>query len=205
MQKSPILCKKGVVMGILSWILGKKEENFNVSISKNHLQALVNSLESRFLSIENRIAKVEGSYGVAIRELKREITDLEEENIELNKQVQESGDLESKRQKLMALAPQVLATSDFTDAQKAAVQQFLANPANIQQVDALLEQYFPDMPITTEGLIALLPVLKSALSMLPQQKKEEEEKQRLAVLSVGCNRVVVYGYRVLSEANCCAD
>jgi hypothetical protein len=124
-------------------------------------------------ALENRIKKVEGSYSQAIQEYKAELKDLKEENEEMSAQLDEAQDLVAKRDKMLKLAPEALKSSGLPDAQQGAVLQWMASPANQATVDGLLEQYFPDTPITTEGLVSLLPIAIPLIqSLLPKQQTQ---------------------------------
>lgn len=161
-------------MGLLSWIFGKNkgDEAVILRISKVQFDRLASEQDGRLNVLESRIKKLEGYYGSVIQELKGEITELEQENDVLRSAQEQAGDISAQRERLMQLAPSAMSKAGIGEEQQAAVMQFLANPTNVQMIDEMLAQYFPDVPVTTEGLVQLIPVLKTFLPGLAGEKKE---------------------------------
>lgn len=159
-------------MGLLGWLSGEErgEKAVTLRISKLNFDRLNSEMDGRLNILETRIKKLEGNYGQYVQELRSQIEELEAENDTLNAQRDEATNIEAQRAKLMQLAPGAMKQAGVEDGQQAAVMQFLADPRNVVMIDKMLAQYFPDIPVTTEGLISLIPIMKTLLGgAAPQQ------------------------------------
>lgn len=161
--------------GLLGWLLGKNkgDDKVMLHVSEQKLAMLMSSVEGRCGVLETRIKKLEGSYGDTIKQLKQEIDDLAQENEALHSEQAAVQDMAEQRKRLMELAPGAMQQAGLPEAQANLAMQFLANPANVQMIDGMLAEYLPGMPVTTENLVQLIPVIKGLFASGGQKQQSQ--------------------------------
>ena len=76
------------------------------------------SISSQVAALELRIKRIEGTFGVEMRQIKGELDAAIEENEQLRAEIDEANDTQAKRTRIQQLAPQVLANSKFSPDQQ---------------------------------------------------------------------------------------
>lgn len=160
-------------MSLLDWIFGKKpktDEDVYIMLSKAELKAFESTIQNRLNAMQMNLDSMNGRFGQVVQGLKAEIAEKDEQLREAQAQIDEASgqlaevqDIELKRKRLAELAPDALAQLGYNNEQVTRALQVIQHPQARETVEGLIQEYFPDTPVTLEGLLQLAPVVMEFL------------------------------------------
>jgi len=168
----------------------KEPEDILLTISRQRLKGMESAFDGRFAEYERRLCKIEGEYGAAIGQYREEIernriekkAALEAKDAEIQAHVEEkevmagelaeAQDMALKVQRTREQMPNVLDALGFSEEAKAKASLALSSPQARQMVEGLLEEHFPGMPITYDGLLGMAPVIVQFMAKLGEKPKQ---------------------------------
>lgn len=156
-------------MALLDWIFGEDR----IWISGIKLAAWRNAIAARDAEYDRRLQKLEGSYGNAMQGMQRQIAALESELDEKDAILEEQNDEASKIAAARKMIPDALGQMGFSPEQVTQAQAVLMRPDVQKMLEDAIQSYFPDTPVTMEGIMALAPVILNfmkAQGVAPQKQ-----------------------------------
>jgi hypothetical protein len=154
----------------------KTDDLIVLTISDLQLKALISKFDDRFSVLETRIKRCEGDFGKQIQMQNAEIKELEAENDELESKLGSINDITAKRQQMIEVAPGVIESLNIDVKQKAELLAGLTDPKAQESIDAVIKKFFPDVPVTSEGLLKAAPIILKLMEYAKAQQKPKSDE-----------------------------